>query len=634
MRLSSKIILLAGMVASLWLAGAIATASAGSPLPGYPRFRGVMLAHNGSSESTARERAISAALKAASSTSPNCRLGEGPGADLCYWGGPVVRAHKVHLIFWEGTALEGHPIGTAYKDAIESYFANVAASSRTVSNVYAVEPQYGDLFRGAGEYNVAFGGPSTDVYEDKVDPLPAAGTTSRHCVDPAEQNGICITDKDIQAEIETVRAIENVKSHHWESSLSDIYFLFTPPEVGGCFYGEGESSSANACAFETYCAYHSSFENTNEEAEPPLYADIPDVANVPGCDSFEHPNGAEGADATLDTTSHEHNETITDPLGSGWFDLIGQEVADKCLPPETFEPYGGSLGGVPAEIVEEGGKAVVRKVGTLYNQLINGHPYYLQTEWSDSAGIWSDVAQRFEGHCVQRMLPTSFTPPSEARATVPATFDGSSSGEAADPVSYWVWSFGDGTRVATHEAKAAHAYAQAGTYSVTLTAFDAHGNSNSVTSTVSVGAPPPASAPEPIVLTRNVNVLVPVEPVAYTASQLASKLGLPANGARLSGLHPIMVGHAECPPACTVAVRLYALRRVTVHGHRVVKRVFVGALTTKMAVKGSSKLMLRLNATGRKLLHKSHRLPAQLLVSVAGKEGGSWRITRKVTLTR
>lgn len=632
MRRSLKVVLLAGIAALLCPAAAIASGPTSSPLPGYPRFRGVMLAHNDSSQSSDRERAIVSALKAASSTTPNCRLDENPGTSLCYWGGPVLRAHKVHLIFWEGTVAQGHPIGASYKEATEGYFENVAAASRTLSNVYAVGPQYGDSFSGPGEYSVGFGGPSTDVYEDKVNLLPAAGTTAGRCVDPATKNGICVTDKDIRTEIEAVRVIENAKSHHWESSLRDVYFLFTPPGVGGCFYGEGEGTSANACAFETYCAYHSSFENAGKEAEPPVYADVPDNANVLGCDSFEHPNGAEGVDATLGAASHEHNETITDPLEGGWFDLIGQEVADKCLPPETFDTYGGSLGGVPAEIGEEGGKVVVRRVGTLYNQLINGHPYYLQTEWSNSAGIWNDATQRFEGHCVQRMLPTSFTPPSEAKATVPAIFDGSASGEATDPVSYWVWSFGDGTQAETREARTAHSYAQAGTYSVTLTVFDAHGNSNSATTVVSVAPPPPA--PEPIVFTRDVNVLVPVEPTAYTASQLASQLGLPANGARLSGLHPIAIGHAECPPACTVAVRMYALERVTVRGHRMVKRVFIGALTTKVASKRSSKLTLTLNATGRKLLRKSHRLSAQLLVSVTGKEGGSWQITRKVTLTR
>jgi hypothetical protein len=626
MRMRFKVLLLTCMLTVLCCATAAASGPASSPLPGFPRFRGVMLVRDGSSASASRERAISAALKTASTTNPNCSAGAEPGADLCYWGGPIVRAHKVHLIFWEGTVVQGHSIGSAYKKAIERYFEDVAAASGANSNVYAVETQYGGS-NGAGEYSVSFGGSLSDVYVDN-DPLPVSGKAPGQCTDAATPNGICITDKDLQTEIEVARQAENLNGHHWESSLADIYFVFTPHEVGGCFFGEGESPEANACAFETYCAYHSSFVNASKEAAPPLYANLPDSANVPGCDAFEHPNEAEGVDATLDTASHEHNETITDPLASSWFDVIGQEVADKCLPPETFDIYGGAIEGSPA--TAGGGKIIP---GTLYNQIVGSDHYYLQREWSNTAF-------NGEGGCVQRMLPTSFTPPAEAKATVPATFDGSSSGETGDPAIYWVWSFGDGMQVGTPEPTASHTYAVAKTYQVTLTAFDAYGNSSTHTLSVTVGAAPPPPppptpppAPEPITLTKTVNVLVPVEPTAYTAAQLAQKLGLPANGATLSGLGAIALGHAECPPACTVGLRLFATARTTKHHRRTVRRVPIGTLTTTVAAKGAGGLALTLNETGRRLLGRSHRLFAQLVVTVTGREGGSWEIKRSLTLS-
>src|SRR5206468_12731017 len=49
----------------------------------------------------------------------------------------------------------------------------------------------------------------------------------------------------------------------------------------------------------------------------------------PGCDSGEQPNG-DVADSTTNLISHEHNETITDPLGTGWYDRLGNEDGDKC----------------------------------------------------------------------------------------------------------------------------------------------------------------------------------------------------------------------------------------------------------------------------------------------------------------
>lgn len=620
-------------------AAAAAAAAPASPLPGFPRFRGVELVRDGSAATASRERAVASALKAASAnTSPDCRsFSTNPGADLCYWGGPVVRAHKVHLIFWEGTTGQKHPFGAGYVETIETYFEKVAAASGSLTNVYAVPTQYGDE-KGPGEYAVSFAGPTVDVYEDKAVPLPPAGKATGECEDPATggtpPNGVCVTDKELHTQIEAARAFENVLGHKWESSQSDVYFVFTPAEVGGCFFGAGEGGGeANACALAPggYCAYHSSFENTAKEGVPPIYADMPDNGGVLGCDSFEHPHGsgAEGADATLDSTSHEHNEIITDPFGTSWLDVIGQEVGDKCLPPETFDIYGTALGGTPATLVNE----TEINPGTLYNQEIGGQHYYLQTEWSNQASS-------SEGRCVQRALEVGATMPAEAKATVPATFSGAASGEPADPIAYWIWNFGDGMQAGTPEATVSHTYAHQGTYEVTLTVIDALGNSQTRKGlVVQVGVappPPPTSSTKPAseIITRTVTVVEPAPSLAYlNLAQLASKLGLPGSGAVLSGTGVITLGHAECPPACGVTASLYAKVTTTRHHRRIVRQVLIGAAQLRIAVKGTGTIAVTLNAAGRRLLRAKHRLAAQLKLSVEDQQGASWQISRSLVLT-
>ena len=57
------------------------------------------------------------------------------------------------------------------------------------------------------------------------------------------------------------------------------------------------------------------------------YADQPTAGAA--CDIDPSPNGND-ADATINVTSHEHNEAITDPLGNAWYDSGGYENADKC----------------------------------------------------------------------------------------------------------------------------------------------------------------------------------------------------------------------------------------------------------------------------------------------------------------
>src|SRR5581483_366782 len=77
------------------------------------------------------------------------------------------------------------------------------------------------------------------------------------------------------------------------------------------------------------------------------------------------PNG-DDADLTLNVTSHEHMEAITDPFGNAWFDTNGAENGDRCA--WTFgAPVGGS-----------GSSA--------YNQVIGSGHYMLQLEWSNAAG--------------------------------------------------------------------------------------------------------------------------------------------------------------------------------------------------------------------------------------------------------
>jgi hypothetical protein len=603
-----------------------AAAHVRSPLPGYPRFRGVVLTRGHSAVNVARQRAIRSALQSASSsTSPECADPTAVvGANLCYQGGPVVGANTVHVIFWKGPVSPPSgvtPFPADYLPTLKTYFTDVAHDSGQASNVYSVSTQYGDR-SGSGAYQVSFN-PVIDVDED-TNPFPTG-----ECTDAATDPGPCVTDKQLREEIAS-RIASNGKG--WTSSLHDLFFIFTPKGVGSCFSSGSSAEVSNLCALAEngFCGYHGSF---GPAGSPTLYANIPDNAEIGGCDSSEYPAGAVGShdvDGTLDTLSHEHNEMVTDPLEKepAWTDVIGQEEADKCLAPETFSTYGGALGGTPAESFESAPGVFTVTPGTLFNQLINGHRYWLQTEWSNTAG-------EVQGGCVQRMLNAAFIPPASAAASVPASFDGSASGSAGDPAEYWVWDFGDGMQSGTPAATVAHTYALAGAYEVTLTAVDAAGNSNTVTHTVTVGEAPPPPPPlsSPPVATSTTTNATAISPIHLTVSELAAKLGLPNAGAGLSGLGTIALGRAECPPACGIALSLYTSVRVKRHRHRLTRRVLIGSLHTTVAAGGTGALALVLNPTGRALLIRAHRLRIVLKASVEDQQGAVWQLSRSLTLT-
>ena len=280
-----------------------------------------------------------------------------PTSNLSYHGGPVVHGSHVYAIYW---APPGYSFPSDYTSSIDSYFNNVAADSGKSTNVYSVARQYADGV-GPASYQVTHAGSYTDT-----NPFPGSD-----CTGPGS---LCLTDQQLTDELDTF-----ISAHSLPRGMNNLYFLFTPPNVGSCF-----DNTSQTCAFDYYCGYHSDFVTGSGTV---LYANHPYISGVSACDSGENPTGTTG-DATINVVSHEHNEIDTDPLGNAWYDEVsGDEIADKC----GFD-FGSPLGTAS---------------GGLYNQLINGAQYYLQQEWSNS-----------DSACVQDMAaagPGRSLPPLRSR---------------------------------------------------------------------------------------------------------------------------------------------------------------------------------------------------------------------------
>jgi hypothetical protein len=645
-RALAGVVILAAVLAPPAAPGAQA---AGASLPaaravlsGYPHIRGVITVQDGSPASLVRDLAVAEAQQqlagrapAAASPSallPDCQAGEDPGIDLCWWGGPVVRGAIVHLIFWQGEG-EAHAFSSSYKSAVTRFFERVAGASAKDTNVFSVIAQYAGS-DGAGEYRVLFE-PSSDVFLD-TQPLPASGTATGQCTDTASSEiaaNPCVTEVDLRRAVQYAQNEENKKlgsSSTWGGGLEDIYLILTPPKVGGCFYGTGEGAGAeNACAFASggYCAYHSNF-GSAKLPEAPEFASLPDDVGVEGCETYENPPGAEGANAALDSASHELSETISDPLGNGWHDLLGEEVGDKCVPPLAFEEvgafvtgdYGGPLGGEPSRLGT--GKEVIS--GTLFNEQIEGAEYWLQEEWSNSATAAG-------GACVQRMIPVEIALPQGASAGAPATLGGSA-GEPSDPADYWVWSFGDGEQAGTAQPTIAHAYKAPGAYTVSLTAYDRYGNSNTTTKVLAVGpaAPPTTTSTSATVTTVTTTTSRSVR--RYSPAALIKRLGLPPSARLLFGPGRIVLGHASCPPACALTLHIYTHQTRRHHGRRVRRAILIGSLKMGIGAGKSRPIALRLSAAGRRLLERLHRIAAEVQIIVSDAEGGAFTIRRTYTI--
>ena len=305
-------------------------AAAGARVSSPGHIRGIATANTPAGRQLAYELAHRAGL----ATSSN---------NLVYNGGPVMHSDANYAIYWEPS---GFSTTSTYKGIVNGYFGNVAAASGATNNNYSVATQYYDT-TGNIAYKATSGGAILDT-----DPYPSLG-----CAGTAAVGGPCINDAQLQTELAKVLA-----AHGLPTGLGTEYFVYFPPGVTTCVtiatVGSTGVPSAE-CSGTVYCAYHSNFTDGSSQV---LYANMP-YDGVSGCQSGEHPNG-DAADDELNVTSHENIETITDPLGTAWFDSSGNEIGDKC----NFT-FGSPLGGAP---------------GAEYNEQISTGNYYLQEEWSNA----------------------------------------------------------------------------------------------------------------------------------------------------------------------------------------------------------------------------------------------------------
>jgi PKD repeat protein len=411
---------------------------------------------------------------------------------VCYQGGPVLHSTDPYLIYWDPSGAGPNPlIPPATVTLLNRYLTDVAADAAETGDTYGVTRQYFDTSGYAGQGQTF--NPVNQAILD-TDPYPHQDMTN--CPTPSGFNG-CITDGQIQAEL--ISLISNDGLPTGIGANAPIYFVVTPQTMDVCM-------DSNDCADPnspgSFCAYHGSFTDPNTSTTV-IYSSIPlvSLAGGPkGCQQDankktpELPNGnidPSGGDTIADNLSHEDNEAITDPLGTGWFDTSinpntnqtdGSEIADLC---EQYAAVSDPTNDLSVNAYQPvlGGDATPVKpasYGTLYDQLINGDPYYTQTVWSNGGGC--------EAATPTPTLAVGVRQVGQAVVGSVVGFEPSIS-PSPSAVSSETFDYGDGASSFEPGGTAvfSHSYATAGQYTATLTVIDTLGSSYTVTHTVTVG---------------------------------------------------------------------------------------------------------------------------------------------------
>jgi hypothetical protein len=308
-------------------------------------------------------------------------------------------------VYWLPT---GSSLPASYKTLINQFIADSAADSGKSTNVFSSITQYQTAAGTHLQYKIHTGTPITDTTA-----FPANGCTPDSGAIYATGAGYsrCITNTQLLNEAKTFTTARGLP----HSDMSHLYMYFLPKGLETCFSSvngaQGGTCSINANG--GFCGYHAF-------SAPPLVADMNyAVVDSPlgwTCSSDagsntggnQTPNANIDADSEISITSHEISETITDPQGNAWYDGSGNENGDDCA-----YIFGDNL--------SWGGAGQ----GAHYNQTINGHHYFIQSEFSNN-----DFAKNSTYSCILNEDSVTTTPTTgPALTAVTAAGGGYASGE-------------------------------------------------------------------------------------------------------------------------------------------------------------------------------------------------------------
>ncbi len=161
--------------------------------------------------------------------------------------------------------------------------------------------------------------------------------------------GTALTDKSVLSIVTNA-----VDSKKLPLDAHGIYFVLTSADV---------DETSGFCT--TYCGWHAYGKVHNQTVQ---YAFVGNAERCPAACSAQHvsPNDNLGADAMANVITHELEESITDPHLNAWYDLSGEENADKCA--------------------WQFGSTYVAPNGSHYNMTIAYKHYLVQMNWLNANG--------------------------------------------------------------------------------------------------------------------------------------------------------------------------------------------------------------------------------------------------------
>jgi len=434
---------------------------------------------------------------------------------LCYHGGSVLPGNETYVLTWD----PDRNYWATTRQYVEQFLSDVAAASGSFASPFALTPQYtetdqnGNIVGRAGYTSVFAGGcidygnnPSNDSgYTCQFganhpsgtgNAYPASGCTpSGHNVwgptpngplNTGATNGVCLTDAQIQTELQAMLPQMGLPGGNVVKSgiqLHPLVDVLLPPGVEVCLDSAGHLCSANSDSGSTeaqFCSYHSQVDLNGTDITYVVQPWTAQWGQGAECDDPAAPNITLPVDQTtlaqqvgaklVSPLSQGNIAAIVNPQMDGWYGAYGTEINDNGC---------GPLG------------------GTLDNVSLNGNTYALQREFNNAGAIETDPNALPCSGTV--LLNPAFVVPGPIEPGDNVLFDGSVTASTLMVHNgAYQWNFGDGTGGTGPSVY--HQYSNPGNYQVKLTVTDRGGNTASITQTIQVlgsngqPLPPPTSS--------------------------------------------------------------------------------------------------------------------------------------------
>jgi len=213
---------------------------------------------------------------------PDARPGKGnSGNGISYHGGPLILGGTNVYYIWYG-AWDGNTAPTI----LEDFAQNIGGSP-----YFNVNTTYYDGGSVHVSNAVKFVSSTTDSYS----------------------RGTRLGDADIQGIVS-----DAITQGRLPSDTTGVYFVLTSADV---------NETSGFCT--QYCGWHT---HTTVNGNDIKYAFVGNPDRCPSACMAQTtgPNGNAGADGMVNIVAHELEEAVTDPDLNAWYDVRGQENADKC----------------------------------------------------------------------------------------------------------------------------------------------------------------------------------------------------------------------------------------------------------------------------------------------------------------